>query len=83
MSELTKNKPGYKQTPLGWIPEEWEVKKLGELGKVLSGLTYSPDDIDEEGVLVLRSSNIKDRKLVYTDNVFVNVKPEGFNPVQK
>lgn len=77
------NKPGYKQTPLGWIPKEWEVKKLGELGMVLSGLTYSPDDIDETGILVLRSSNIKDRKLVFTDNVFVNVKPEDFNSVQK
>lgn len=27
-------KPGYKQTDVGIIPEEWEDKKLGEIGKV-------------------------------------------------
>lgn len=27
-------KPGYKQTEIGIIPEEWEDKKLGEIGKV-------------------------------------------------
>ena len=26
-------KPGYKQTEVGVIPEEWEVKPLGELGQ--------------------------------------------------
>lgn len=25
------NKPGYKHTPLGWIPDDWEVKELGEV----------------------------------------------------
>lgn len=33
---------GYKATALGIIPQEWEVKKLGEVGKLLSGLTYIP-----------------------------------------
>ena len=52
-----KQKTQYKQTPIGLIPTDWEVKKLGELGETLNGLTYSPNDIVEksEGVLVLRS----------------------------
>jgi len=29
MEQLTK--PGYKQTELGWIPEDWEVKTIGEI----------------------------------------------------
>lgn len=37
----------YKQTELGLIPEDWEVKKLGELGKIINGLTYSPENIKE------------------------------------
>ena len=37
-----------------------------------SGLTYKPMDLRKEGTLVLRSSNIKDSKLVLSDNVFVN-----------
>ncbi|MGL5715500.1 MAG: restriction endonuclease subunit S [Paraclostridium sp.] len=53
---------------------DWESKKLGELGQSIIGLTYSPDDVVDNGVLVLRSSNIKNNKIVYTDNVFVNMK---------
>ncbi len=26
---------GYKPSPLGLIPEDWEVKRLGEIGEVL------------------------------------------------
>ncbi|WP_169303341.1 restriction endonuclease subunit S [Pedobacter cryophilus] len=60
---------------------DWEEKKLGEVGKIINGLTYSPSDIDLEGVLVLRSSNVKNRKLVFEDNVFV--KTNNFNPVKE
>ncbi|WP_138204149.1 restriction endonuclease subunit S [Haloimpatiens lingqiaonensis] len=68
-------KEGYKKTELGWIPEEWEVRKLKELGESIIGLTYSPDDlVDEDGVLVLRSSNIKENRLVFNNNKYVNKK---------
>ena len=30
-------KPGYKQTGVGVVPEEWEVKRLGELGTTYGG----------------------------------------------
>jgi type I restriction enzyme S subunit len=30
-------KPGYKRTEVGVIPEEWEVKPMGELGQVRTG----------------------------------------------
>ena len=30
---------GYKPSPLGLIPEDWEVKRLGEVGEVFSGGT--------------------------------------------
>ena len=50
----------------------WERKKLGELGEVIAGLTYSPSDVEKEGLLVLRSSNVQDGKLAFDDCVFVN-----------
>jgi len=53
--------------------EGWEVKKLREIGECIIGLTYSPSNVKKEGILVLRSSNIRGNKLVYEDNVFVNV----------
>lgn len=79
-----KQKTQYKQTSIGLIPADWEVKKLGELGKTLNGLTYSPNDIVEksEGVLVLRSSNIQNDNLVFEDNVFVKSKNLKYNPVK-
>ncbi|EGT5682588.1 restriction endonuclease subunit S [Cronobacter turicensis] len=68
--------PEYKTTGLGWlteIPDHWEAKKLKYLGQAIIGLTYSPDDVvDEgEGTLVLRSSNVQNGKLEFLDNVYV------------
>lgn len=34
--------PGYKQTEVGVIPEEWEVKRLGDLGNVVRGGSPRP-----------------------------------------
>ena len=64
-------KPGYKQTEVGVIPEDWEVKSFGEIGESLIGLTYKPIDIRSDGVLVLRSSNVQKGILRFDDNVFV------------
>ena len=71
---------GYKATALGIIPQEWEVKKLGEVGKLLSGLTYTPSNIQSDGILVLRSSNIQNGVLAFDDNVYVNVS--SYTPVK-
>lgn len=82
METAENTQQNYKQTSIGLIPNDWEVKKLGSLGKVISGLTYSPDDVSEEnGTLVLRSSNVQERQLVFDDNVFVKV--DAFNSVKK
>ena len=52
---------------------QWKKVKLGEVGETFTGLTYSPNQIKEDGVLVLRSSNIKDGHLCFNDNVFVSM----------
>ncbi len=31
-------KPGYKQTEIGVIPEDWEIQRLGEIGKFKNGI---------------------------------------------
>ena len=80
-NETTPIPQGYKATPLGIIPQEWEVKPLGEVGKLLSGLTYSPSNIRSNGLLVLRSSNIQEGQLVFEDNVFVDVL--SYTPVKE
>ncbi len=71
------------QSPQGNVPNlrfpefsgEWERKKLGDIGTTLIGLTYSPQDVvASDGIIVLRSSNIKGGLLDYTDLVRVNKK---------
>ncbi len=37
----TKERPGYKKTKSGWIPEEWEIVKLGDVSKIIGGGTPS------------------------------------------
>ena len=63
---------GYKQTEIGVIPEDWDVKKLGDIGDSIIGLTYSPSDVSYFGKLVHRSSNIQNNQLSYNDNVYVD-----------
>ena len=65
---------GYKQTDVGVIPEDWEVVCLGDIGQSLIGLTYSPKDVSDDGVLVLRSSNVQNGRLAYEDSVFVKME---------
>ena len=62
-----------KQTELGEIPEDWEVKSLEEIAETFTGLTYSLENVYEHGTLVLRSSNIKNEQLCFEDNVFVQM----------
>lgn len=57
---------------VGMIPKGWEVKKMKFIGKSITGLTYSPDEVSDNGILVLRSSNIQKWLLDYNDTVYVN-----------
>ncbi|MCB7326767.1 type I restriction endonuclease subunit R, EcoR124 family [Mediterraneibacter faecis] len=52
----------------------WEQRKLLEFVSFFNGLTYTPDDVEETGTLVLRSSNVKNGEIVDADNVYVNDK---------
>lgn len=72
-----KTYPKYKPTNIDWIgdiPEHWEAIKLKFLGKALIGITYSPDNVvnHENGVLVLRSSNVQEGYLAFEDCVYVD-----------
>lgn len=58
---------------------EWEETTLDQLGELVSGLTYSPDDVREDGLLVLRSSNVQNGMIVLDDNVYVRPDINGAN----
>lgn len=52
--------------------EGWEVKRLKDVAEYFNGLTYSPVDVSDKGIIVLRSSNIQNDKLDFSDIVRVN-----------
>jgi restriction endonuclease S subunit len=59
--------------------DEWTQTTLGELGTLIAGLTYSPDDVRDEGLLVLRSSNIQNGEIALDDNVYVTPEIKSAN----
>jgi type I restriction enzyme S subunit len=67
-------KPGYKQTEVGVIPDDWDVKHLGDLGKVVRGGSPRPagDPRYFNGgsipwLTVSSLTNIPDNKLFVTE----------------
>lgn len=54
-------RPGYKHTKLGWLPEEWEVKRVRDLFEIRGRVGwkgYTQADLRSEGPLALGGKNI-------------------------
>ena len=56
---------------------------MQEFVEFYSGLTYTPNDVQESGTLVLRSSNVCDGEVVDADNIYVNSDVVNSENVQK
>ena len=53
------------------IPDNWKWCRLADISSTNIGLTYHPEDVVEDGTIVVRSSNIINSKMDYTDLVKV------------
>jgi type I restriction enzyme S subunit len=55
-------KPGYKQTEVGVIPEEWEAKRLSRLAEIRGGIAKNSnvEPVDPISVHYLRVANVQD-----------------------
>jgi type I restriction enzyme, S subunit len=51
--------PGYKQTEVGEIPEDWEELEIRELIDLLTGFPFPSSQYTDSGTRLLRGSNIK------------------------
>lgn len=64
-------KEGYKNTELGWIPNEWDVKVLDEISNItrLAGAEYSDlwEVSDDGEIIALKGFNIGSNKLILDD----------------
>ena len=74
----------YKETPIGWIPKEWEVKSLGALTEIVSGVTLGAkgEISDEIGVHYLRVANVQDGYFDLTEVKTVRVSRSQFEKLQ-
>lgn len=53
--------------------DAWELRRFKDLAKTRRGLIYKPEDVQDNGVRVLRSSNInEDTFVLKSDDIFVN-----------
>jgi type I restriction enzyme S subunit len=60
--------PGYKQTEVGVIPEEWEVKPFTQVTDLITcGIAATPDYVSEsQGYPFLSSTNVKEGRIVWS-----------------
>ena len=54
--------------------KNFEMKQIKDIVTVVKGITYKPEQVNDEGTIVLRSSNIKGSKFDLNDIVRVNKK---------
>jgi len=54
-------KPGYKQTEVGVIPEDWEVRSIGQMFDLVNGCAFKPEDWKKSGTPIIRIQNLNDR----------------------
>ncbi|MDP2207897.1 MAG: restriction endonuclease subunit S [Bacteroidota bacterium] len=82
-SEKSNNQKNLPDRQAGHSSEKWEVKKLGEIGECIRGVSYNgerdlfPFDTDKTNRL-FRANNIQECKIIYTDVQYVHnarVKP--------
>lgn len=61
---------------LDQIPKSWQIRRIKTVGRAIIGLTYTPEDIVDEGEgrLVLRAGNIQRGALSLENNVYVDRK---------
>ena len=63
--------------------DSWELRNLDDEVRFYNGLTYTPSDIVEnDGTLVLRSSNVQNGEIVTDDNVYVRSEVVSSENVQ-
>ena len=62
MSKVNEHRKGYKHTPLGWIPEEWEIIRLDNLSEIQQGVSKGKliDKTLAVKVPYMRVANVKE-----------------------
>lgn len=76
MSSVSKKTTDTPRLRLSGFDGPWKLSKISDFVETIGGLTYSPSDISNQGMLVLRSSNVQNSRIDLVDTVYVNVDVE-------
>ncbi|WP_457552048.1 restriction endonuclease subunit S [Desulfobacula sp.] len=66
---------GYKKTKIGWIPDDWEVKNLGQISEFSNGKAHEKS-INEHGDYIVVNS-----KFISTDGAVVKRSNQNLSPL--
>lgn len=66
-----------------FLDKEWPLEKLPNIASYMIGLTYKPSEVTDNGIVVLRSGNIKEGRIDLEDIVRVSTKFKDDLYVQK
>jgi type I restriction enzyme S subunit len=58
MKDLNENRPGYKETKIGWIPEDWETASLGDISTVFVSNVDKKSNSEEIDVLLCNYTDV-------------------------
>ncbi|MCH6256550.1 restriction endonuclease subunit S [Puniceicoccaceae bacterium K14] len=61
-------KTGYKQTEVGYIPNDWECARVGDNVDLLTGFPFPSGKYTENGIRLLRGSNVKRGETVWSED---------------
>ena len=56
---MDKIKKGYKRTEIGALPDDWEVKKLGEFITIKGGIAFTSHYFSDKGPILITPGNFK------------------------
>jgi len=64
------------------IPKSWVVCRLGDLVRIISGVSYNKDDVIERGIRIIRGGNIQDSKIfLYEDDIYLPQRYYDFEKI--
>lgn len=52
----------FKKTEIGEVPEEWEIKQLGDIAQYINGKAFKPSEWHTEGLPIVRIQNLNGSK---------------------
>lgn len=61
----------FKNTEVGNIPVEWEVKTISEIGKFMGGYAFKSCDYEKSGIPLVKIANVQQNRLCWDEKYYL------------